>query len=495
MPIPLEKFVQAHHFKANPFGTTNAEQERAHLSSFFVHVSWFDRLVGDTQSPESLLLFAPQGHGKTTHRIEVGRIAGDRRVNPALVVHFTDFDELFEAQQQSPQSNPYLRLLQKNTLIALDTLLHTAPERVDRLQRDQTMLNRFHALLTMFAPLRAYERGFTREHPDIADLVTAFEAMQMGIRPWLRELSSLTQAVGFSSVYVLIDGVDELAATRAVPETALNLLRPLLDAPGVLQESGFAFKFFLPESVEALMRQHDVGRLDRIPLYTLRWTDSELHTMLSRRLVSYSLLSETNQIVAVQALRDLCADDFDIDAAFVAAAQTSPRRLLDLGRRLIEQHCREVDDPDQLIAAETARRVLAEAEQAPAPAAAAPPAPTVPHAPPVVPSAPTVPLLFFDQRGDLWLGDKVCNSNPLPRQLRTCMQYLWDHRHETVRYDDLMYALYGDDLSVRSDPRNSIDKIVRRLRAVLEPEHPGSNTYIRVQPGTGYELRNFRDTF
>jgi DNA-binding response OmpR family regulator len=75
------------------------------------------------------------------------------------------------------------------------------------------------------------------------------------------------------------------------------------------------------------------------------------------------------------------------------------------------------------------------------------------------------------------------------------MQYLWDHRHETVRYDDLMYALYGDDLSVRSDPRNSIDKIVRRLRAVLEPEHPGSNTYIRVQPGTGYELRNFRDTF
>jgi hypothetical protein len=490
MPIPLEKFVQAHHFKANPFGTTNAEQEQEHLSSFFVHVPWFDRLVGDTQRPESLLLFAPQGHGKTTHRIEVGRIAGNRRVNPALVVHFTDFDVLFEAQQQSPQSNPYLRLLLQKTLLALDELIYTAPERGDRLQHDQAMRKRFHALLTMFAPLRAYERGFTRQHPDIAELVTAFEGMQMGMQLWLRELSSLTQAAGFSSVYVLIDGVDELAATRAVPETALNLLRPLLDAPGVLQESGFAFKFFLPESVEALMRQHNVGRLDRIPLYTLRWTDSELHTMLSRRLVSYSLLSETNQIVAVQTLRDLCDDCFDIDSAFVEAAQTSPRRLLDLGRRLIEQHCRAVDDPEQLIAEETARRVLAEVERVPVSVATVPP-----HVPPPAPSEPGVPLLFFDQRGDLWLGNEKLNENPLSKQLRTCMQYLWDHRHETVRYEDLLHALYGDGLMNRGDPRNSADKIVRRLRAILEPDKSGSNTYIRVQPGTGYELRNFRDTF
>ncbi len=493
MPIPLEKFVQAHHFKANPFGTTNAEQEQAHLSSFFVHVPWFDRLVGDTQRPESLLLFAPQGHGKTTHRIEVGRIAGNRRVNPALVVHFTDFDVLLEAQQQAPHTNPYLRMLQYQTVIALDHWLQESAERMRMLKLDHEAHNLFHALLVMFAPRRALTRGILREHPAIVEIINAFESTPMGMRPWLRELSGLTQAVGFSSVYVLIDGVDELAVTRAVPETALDLLRPLLDAPGVLQESGFAFKFFLPESVEALMRQHDVGRLDRIPLYTLRWTESELHTMLSRRLVSYSLLSETNQIVAVQALRDLCEDDFDIDAAFVAAAQTSPRRLLDLGRRLIEQHCREVDDPDQLIAAETARRVLADAEQARAPVAAV--SPRTPPASTAAAPEPGVPLLFFDQRGDLWLDDKVCNSNPLPKQLRTCMQYLWDHRHETVRYDDLMCALYGDDLAYRSDPRNSIDKIVRRLRAVLEPDQPGSNTYIRVQPGTGYELRNFRDTF
>jgi hypothetical protein len=494
MPIPLQTFLRTHQFRDNPFGTTNAEQEHEHLSSFFVRVSWFDRLVGDTRSPESLLLFAPQGHGKTTHRIEVARIAGRRKLDPALVVHFTDFDELLAAQQQSPHLNPYLPLLQHKTLSALDDWLHNSAERMRLLKRNHEAQTLFYALLSMFAPRRAIQRGITREHSSVAPLINAFEATPMGMRPWLRELAQLTQAVGFSSVYVLIDGVDELAATRAVPETTLDLLRPLLDAPGILQESGFAFKFFLPESVEALLRRHDVGRLDRIPLYTLRWTDSELHDMLSRRLVSYSLLSDTNQIVAVQALRDLCASGFDVDSAFIAAAQTSPRRLLDLGRQLIEQHCRAADDAEQLIAEETVRRVLAQVEQAPV---SLPPAPRQPAAPDTEPAQPTpdVPLLFFDQRGDLWLGNERRNEDPLPRQVRACMDYLWRHRHETVHYDDLLQALYGDTLVERSDPRNSADKIVRRLRVLLEPGKPGSNTYIRVQPGTGYELRNFRDTF
>jgi hypothetical protein len=213
--------------------------------------------------------------------------------------------------------------------------------------------------------------------------------------------------------------------------------------------------------------------------------------MLSRRLVSYSLLNETNHIVAVQTLGDLCENGFDIDSALIDAAQTSPRRLLDLAQRLIEQHCRDARMPDQLIGEQTIRRVLAEVGQASTPLAA-----TVPETPPEAPQAapePDVPLLFFDQRGNLWVGTERRNPEPLPRQVRVCMEYLWEHRHETIRYDNLLHALYGDTLIERSDPRNSADKIVRRLREMLEPGKPGSNTYIRVQPGTGYELRNFRD--
>jgi hypothetical protein len=491
MPITLDEFLRAHQFRANPFGTTNAEQERDHLAAYFVRISWFDRLVGDPRSPESLLLFAPQGHGKTTHRIEVGRIAGERRDHPALIVHFTDFDVLHTEQQRSPHLNPYLPLLRQATLTSLDDFVRRSAERERLLQSDQAALTRFRALLAMFAPLRAIERGITRDHPAVATLVNAFEMTPMGMRPWLTELAQLVQAVGCRSVYVLIDGVDELDATRAEPEMALRLLRPLLDAPGILQEGGFAFKFFLPESIEGLLRQHDIGRLDRIPIYKLRWTEGELRAMLSRRLVSYSLLNETNHIVAVQTLGDLCENGFDIDSALIDAAQTSPRRLLDLAQRLIEQHCRDARMPDQLIGEQTIRRVLAEVGQASTPLAA-----TVPETPPEAPQAapePDVPLLFFDQRGNLWVGTERRNPEPLPRQVRVCMEYLWEHRHETIRYDNLLHALYGDTLIERSDPRNSADKIVRRLREMLEPGKPGSNTYIRVQPGTGYELRNFRD--
>jgi DNA-binding response OmpR family regulator len=72
------------------------------------------------------------------------------------------------------------------------------------------------------------------------------------------------------------------------------------------------------------------------------------------------------------------------------------------------------------------------------------------------------------------------------------MEYLWQHRDRTVTYDELLSALYGDNKDDRGDPRSSLDKIVRRLRALLEPGLSGSRTYIDVQPGVGYVLRNIR---
>ena len=84
MPISIDAYLKAQGFSAHPFATTNAEREVAVLPSFFIRVPWFDWLVGNPAQPESVILFAPQGYGKTSHRLEVARRASQRRRAPAL---------------------------------------------------------------------------------------------------------------------------------------------------------------------------------------------------------------------------------------------------------------------------------------------------------------------------------------------------------------------------------------------------------------------------
>jgi hypothetical protein len=452
--------------------------------------------VGDPEHPESVILFAPQGHGKTSHRIEVDRRINERRTDFALPVTLTEFEAVLIELETNPHTNPYLRLLRYKTLTTFDEFVSYPPERERTLQSNQTALKSFQAMLAMFAKENALSRGINPDNPTIAPLIQALNEMPQSIQTWLKRLLQLVQAVGGKSVYVLIDGIDELAATRGEPATTLRLLQPLLDAPNVLQEYGFAFKFFLPDFIEPLLLQHGVGRLDRIPIYRLRWTDDKLRDMLSQRLISHSLISPTSNVGYVNALSDLCENGEDIDARLIAAAQTSPRRLIDLARQLFELHCSITDDAHQPITESTIAQVLVAAEPASAPIAAAVVAPPREAAPPAPPPAAGVPLLFFDvPTGRLWVGTEQRTAKPLSKQLRVCMTYLWENRQKTVLYEELQRALYGDDLENRQDPSSSTTKIVRRLRELLEPGQPGSDTYIRVHPGTGYELRNFREQY
>lgn len=482
----LDEYLRARGFHANPFATTNAEQEKDRLPSFFVRVPWFDWIVGDPRHPESLILFAPQGHGKTSHRVEVARHAGERREYPALVVTFTDFDLLLHAGLEQVTIGNYLSIIRRLTLKSLADQLNHAPGRLALLQQ-HAMLPRLHVLLQLYAPLQTLDVVVSAS--TTSTLLQAFQQTQLGIKEWLHELSQLVHSAGFASVYFLLDGMDETYETRDNPAAMLRLLSPLLDAPGILQECGFAFKFFLPHMLEAHMQQEQIGRIDRIPYRSLSWSNEQLLNMLSQRLTSYSRISETSPMGYVNCFQDLCDVDFDVDLLLVQSANSSPRRLIDLARQIVEHHCQSNADPDALIDVETITTVLARAAD-PTPATLDTAATLHTDAP--VPAADKPALLFVDTRGDIWLGNQRLATD-LPRLLRTCMDFLWYNRHRNISYAELQQALYGADLEDRGDPRNSCDKIIRRLRDKLEPGHPGSRTYIDVQSGYGYVLRNFRE--
>lgn len=487
MGIGFNTYLQARGFHANPFATTNAEQEIETLPSFFVRVTWFDQLVGDPRDPQSLILFAPQGYGKTSHRLEVARIVRERRDAPALIVTLNDFSLLLQDGIDHVTLSTYVHIIRRLTLEALDTYLQTNTQRQLKLQSEPLLFTRFCALLQLYAPLRL----IGKQIPDgMESLVSAFERVTLGSKEWMQELSQLARQANCASVYVLLDGIDELQETRSSPENMGKLLRPLLEAPGLLQECGFAFKFFLPQELEEILIRMRIGRMDRIPARSLIWTSQQLLDMLSQRLNSYSLITATAPIGQINRFQDLCeTSDRDVDKYLVEAARLSPRRLIDLARQIVEAHCMLASSVEESIRLTTIDAVLA--QQMPLFIAQGA-SPSTPEAGSPAKIDNNVPLLFLDEKGDVWLGDQVLNEK-LPRLLRQCLEYLWNNRHRSIRYEELLDVLYGNDLQERGDPRSSLDKLIRRLRGVLEPDGQSSHTYIEVRAGTGYVLRHFRD--
>lgn len=328
--------------KDNPFGTNNADEERDNLSSFFVSPSFFYRLLGHPTRPQSVILFAPRGHGKTACRFEVARIAREYTTPPILPIHLVEFDSLAEIVQQ--QDSPlllssYIPLIIRNTLKALTDEVEKDSTHKTRQEKNSAMVARFCALNTLY--LEPDQHIFSYPPASTFDMVQYYQQTPLSLHDYLKTLIALVQHIGFACIYILIDGIDETPQTSDNPALALELIRPLLELSGSFEGMGVAFKFFLPDILETLMRQQQIGRLDRIRTYHLKWTDDDLHQMWRLRLSSYSRISETESKGVVLSFYVLCEGEDDVDSLLIKAAQGSPRKLIALGREIVETHCYE----------------------------------------------------------------------------------------------------------------------------------------------------------
>lgn len=518
MAISVRAYLEAQGFSEHPFETTSAERESATLPSFFVRGEHFDWLVGDPARPESRILFAPRGYGKTSHRVELGRSVAQRREAAALVVTIDDPAPLLEAQPTGGAAGArlgaHLTLIRRRTLEALDKQL-LRPVRQARFAEDPLARARLFALTRLYAPRTVWGR----EAPPGADAyAAAVQAEQRGPKEWLKELSELVALAGFASVYCLFDCFDELEETSGEPAAIFELVRPLLENPGLLHECAFAFRFFLPYSLEAYLKEHSKGRLDRTPSRTLTWSEQQLRAMLGNRLVAYSRLDAASSFARVRSFSDLCAEAFDADQLLVQAGEGSPRTLITRARTIIEEHCRLANSVEEriarsvftavcgpatqstLIAADRAAETAVTAAETSVVAASTPASPP-PASEPMPQGEPAqngavatgnVPLLSIDSRGDIWLGDRRLTID-LPGLQRNCLEYLWAHRQRRVTFDELIDALYGSTVGERGDPQGSVVKLVRRLQAALNPDGRTGHIYIKLQAGRGYVLQNYAE--
>jgi hypothetical protein len=163
----------------------------------------------------------------------------------------------------------------------------------------------------------------------------------------LQLLGRLAQKVGLRATYVLVDRIDETQETGKTPRAAYQMIAPLMHELKILESTGFAYKFFVPDFVSPFY-QADGGRSDRVTNYHTQWWNEELREMMRRRLLAHS----DGKIDSLDALLDAEAGERGaLVQLTIWFAQKSPRDLVRIWRGALDEQLR-LDSTATLISRE-----------------------------------------------------------------------------------------------------------------------------------------------
>jgi hypothetical protein len=164
--------------------------------------------------------------------------------------------------------------------------------------------------------------------------------------------------LGYTSLIVLVDRVDEPASIQGDPQKMKALVWPMLHNK-FLQQERIGFKFLLPIELGYLVDKEDAAfyqqaRLDKQNLVKrLEWTGATLYDVCTRRLQS----CQKADAKAPLRLADLFAEDVKPQDLVEALDQMhQPRDAFKFLYQVIQEHCRNI--PDETPVFRVAKSVL-----------------------------------------------------------------------------------------------------------------------------------------
>ncbi len=364
----LTEYLSGTGFVSDPFASTNAEDEQL-LQSYFIPPPYFVSVLGQPTSPESHIVFAPRGGGKTAQRrmIEVESEGSD-----FICVLHDAFPVSGKASISHITVDSHLKEICRKVVLAVLVHLDERPQDSKRLSKETKKLflqevgyllgplssEEFRAEIQSLKNLGQRSGEFIKAHAGpIKPVITAifkkaeleppdFDLKQSTsengppTESWKYRLSLLVEAcqeLGYSSVYILVDKVDELAETSADPKLAFDLVKPLITNLPVLEMKGIGFKVFLWDRAQNIYLENG-GRPDRIRDFTLGWDASTLSEMMTRRLHAHSE-------GAVSSMNDLLQADVSVDLQRLCSelAHGSPRDMVRLAAEIRATHLNKSD--------------------------------------------------------------------------------------------------------------------------------------------------------
>lgn len=352
-------FLARYGFYANPFESTNADDE-PDLAGYFVPPPYFTSVMGDPTRPQSHITFAPRGGGKSAQRrmIEQEGLSSQE----FLCVTYDHFDQPEKFRASDASWTYHLNQICRLMVVAILMVLEEKPKLVegfDKRRRNLLTIQMDHFLGSLSAEDFATAVGavktfgdkasaFLRKYSGPISVVLEVVKKKYGLdinlpkaedplpkkeatlKFHLEQLVQTVRELGYASSYVLVDRVDELSITSTAPAT-FDLIKPMLSDLPTLETKGVAFKFFLWDAIEGTYNDSGFARRDRIPVYKLDWRTDELEQMMSLRMASYSARRCTsfNELVET--------DELDIHRLIALLAAGSPRDMIRLAGRIVAE--------------------------------------------------------------------------------------------------------------------------------------------------------------
>jgi len=372
--ISRREFLQYYsglEFEDNPFAYTNADEEDR-LPEYFVSPPYFESVFGDPKKPNSFIVFAPRGGGKTAQRRMIELRSADNNI---LAITYNNFDFPDISKPHDVKIHHHLRRIIRFILTGLLANIHSNLPSEKLLSKDDKQIFLKLAaehlgdiksadLTIALDSLKSFKDKFKdfwnewiptiglgvqavlkllKPIQDLGDNIsnlTRFQDPEFrapdSLKFQLQLLVSLSQKLGWKSIYILVDRVDETSTTGGNnAKDSFVLLEPLLRDLSILEFPGIAFKFFLWDQMQPLCK--DVVRTDRIKQEGLDWDDQMLTDMWEKRLSTYS----GKKIKRLATISDSLIP-YSIDELCLVFSNHSPRDLIRVGDQILAEQ-QEID--------------------------------------------------------------------------------------------------------------------------------------------------------
>ncbi|MBE0683126.1 MAG: hypothetical protein IH589_14545 [Anaerolineales bacterium] len=352
-------------FEDNPFAHTNADEEER-LPEYFVPPPYFEAVFGNPLKPKSFIVFAPRGGGKSAQRRMIELRSSENKI---LSITYDNFDFPDVAKSSEIKLHHHLKRIIRFILTGLLVNIYSDPDSANVLEKeDKQIFLKLAAehlgdikssdLTITLDSLKSLKDKFKdvwndwfptigpgiqlvikllKPFHDFGDNITGLSKFQDpefkatdSLKFQLKLLVDLSQKLGWNSIYILVDRVDEASTTGNNVKDSFYLLEPLLRDLSVLEFPGIGFKFFLWDQLQPLCQ--DVVRTDRVNQEALDWDETMLMTMWEKRLLAFSgkktkRLHQISTPLIPYTIDELC---------FIFASQ-SPRDLIRIGDQILSE--------------------------------------------------------------------------------------------------------------------------------------------------------------